>query len=488
MDLSWRNATAPINRLPADVLLLLPDFWDTHERNQKIIALTHVCRAWRQIFTSRSSLWVDIDCEDADKTRVYLERSRSSPIILSLCRRDNLPPDDSFFQITPHVIERLESLFVNGTPENLQEITNSLSCPAPLLEDMAIIGGHRPWPEDDIPDLTPALFDGDLSSLCELRLKCVRTELPWRNMAALTSFTLVGTSPVSVGHLLDFLESAPRLQDVELCFEISTSGAAEDGRLVSLAHLRFMSIKDGSSSVLLDHLLIPVGADLTVLVDLPRPTTEHPRFLDNLRNLSDFTAIKLNSGYRPQIEFRGPNGKVTMALTTEAALGRGTCLTLGFLAQFDTSKTEWLRIDFSGLPPSHPHHTILPMKNLRTLELHQCETPHDFIHALDPSKSPSGFMLCPKLEALVIISEATFVKDVVGMAAARKVGGGRHSTLLGSLAGGGGPNVCYLMRWNSRVTSLIWNGVMDGGNNEEAWRNRWDIGTPEQQISPSVVR
>ena len=57
------------------------------------------------------------------------------------------------------------------------------------------------------------LFDGNLSSLRELRLKCVRTNLPWRNMAGLTSFTLSytlrGNFPIE--HLLDFFGNSSLL-------------------------------------------------------------------------------------------------------------------------------------------------------------------------------------------------------------------------------------------------------------------------------------
>ncbi|KAF9643191.1 hypothetical protein BDM02DRAFT_3104714, partial [Thelephora ganbajun] len=74
---STRNTLAPINRIPPEVLTLIPDFWDRSDRGQDVIALTHVCRAWREIFTSHSSLWTDFDCMDSNKTRVYLERSKA---------------------------------------------------------------------------------------------------------------------------------------------------------------------------------------------------------------------------------------------------------------------------------------------------------------------------------------------------------------------------------------------------------------------------
>ena len=368
---------------------------------------------------SRSSLWADLDCEDADKTLVYLERSKSFPINLSLRRGrdDGLTPHDPFFQITPQDIGRLKSLFVEGTLLNLEDITTPLSCPAPLLEDMSIIGARGSWP-DDTPGLTPTLFGGNLSLLHTLRLEFVCTESPWRNMDNLTSLRLFNTEPPSMSQLLDFFESAPHLRKVELRFGDPIPGA-EDGRLVSVAHLRDMYLGGGPSSALLDHLLIPVGARLEVQVDLPKPPfpIEDHTFLDNLGNLRDFTTIQSIGGWH--LEFCGPNGGVLMILDTKEY---GVALALGTLAQFDTSKTERLAIDFSGIP-SHPspYHILLPMKDLRTLELQQCATPDIFVRALDPSKSPSGVVVCPKLEKLDIRFTLSFdIKNAIGMAAARK--------------------------------------------------------------------
>ena len=38
---SVRNRRAPINRLPCDVLALIPDFWGRHEREKVAITLTY---------------------------------------------------------------------------------------------------------------------------------------------------------------------------------------------------------------------------------------------------------------------------------------------------------------------------------------------------------------------------------------------------------------------------------------------------------------
>jgi len=122
------------------------------------------------------------------------------------------------------------------------------------------------------------------------------------------------------------------------------------------------------------------------------------------------------------MEFSGPNGEVVMELTTKATLDDGARMVLGSLAQFDTSKTELLEINFTGHPSSYsPYDTLLPMNGLHTLQLHQCTSPDIFIRALDPSKCLSGVVVCPKLEKLDMRNKAAVdIKDVIGMAAARE--------------------------------------------------------------------
>jgi hypothetical protein len=285
---SWRNGLTPVNRIPPEILALIPDFWDRHYggRDRDVIALTHVCQAWREVFTSQSSLWTTLDWMDEDKTRVYLERSQSLPVNLSLHTKTLRPSHHPFFEIIPYATGRLKSLSVAGPPEHLQGIIAHLSRPAPLLEELSICGDHG-----YVPVLILALFNEDLSSLHSLCLKRVRTGLPWGNMVNLTSFTLCHAE-VTATQLLDFFESAPHLRNVHLYSPTPTLGIQDD-RSVLLACLKRMRITGGLASPLLDHLLIPVGTDLTIRVDLPTKDNP-PRFLDNLRNLPNFTTVELS--------------------------------------------------------------------------------------------------------------------------------------------------------------------------------------------------
>ena len=371
---------------------------------------------------------------DADKTRVYLERSKSSPIKLELWRTEDqhLPPHDPLLQIVPRATGRLKSLCINAAPGNLPDITAHLSSPAPLLESLMIGGGCEFEPGRN-PVLTTALFNGNLSSLHTLHLQCVRTELPWRNMGNLTSFALRHARPgeISISHLLDFFESAPRLQGIRLQFATPTSGG-QDGRLVSLACLEWMDISgDEPSSLLLNHLVIPVGTKLTTKAAFRGLLIEDhlPKSLDNLKNLSNFTKIHIRTdGLRSLMEFTGPNGEVSVEpVAPHVDLSR---LVLEFLAGFETSKTEELEILRSNPPASWiPHRALLPMKNLRTLTLSRCTNPHVFVHALNPELFPSDVVVCPQLKELTFVLSTYGVKfdigNVIGMAAARELRGAK---------------------------------------------------------------
>jgi hypothetical protein len=422
---SWRNKLAPISQLPLEVLTLIPDCWDGRNREKNAITLTHVCRAWREIFTSRSSLWTDFDCADSEKTRVYLERSKSSPINLKLSREDGLFPHDPFFQIAPHAVDRLKYLFVSTTQDHFKAITNCLSRPAPLLEDLNIFGSaDDPFSN---PVLPTTLFNGDLSSLRNLQLHSLRTRLPWRNMVSLTSFSLgyVLEPRVSIRQLLDFFESAPCLLDIELTFATPASGA-QNGRLVSLARLRKLYIYGFQPPPpLLDHLLIPVGVKMTTELDLPGPQIEDhlPKSLDNLRNLSNFTKIRLHfDSCFVSIKLSGPNGQVCMtSICPEPDATRSVPRSL---APLDTSKTKSLEIINSDPLSEDLHQALLSMKNLRTLTLSLCKNLQSFILALAHDPNSMDPITYPKLEGLVFRTEERFdVESIVKVAAARASGG-----------------------------------------------------------------
>ena len=287
-------------------------------------------------------------------------------------------------------------------------------------------------------------------------------------MDNLTSFMLGQPPPgeVTVSQLLDFFESAPRLCEVELHSTIPTT-SAQNGRLVSLTCLKRMNIRDcGPASVLLDHLLIPVGAKLRTESSLRDSLIGDllPRSLDNLKNFSNFTTIQLYlGGLYPHMEFSGPNGEVTIVTVTYR--DDETCLVLECLTELDISGTEWLEIN-RGDPPSraHVYQALLPMKDLRTLVFFECKSLHTFIHALQPGADSSDAVVCPQLEGLGLVlctdGEMFDITSVVEMAAARALRGVKLRTVR--IAGGEGEAGLDV----SELRKYVWNvefGPVNGG-------------------------
>lgn len=310
-------------------------------------------------------------------------------------------------------------------------------------------------------------------------------------MVNLTSFALgyVLEPKVTIGQLLDFFESAPSLLDVDLTFSTPTFGA-QIGRLVSLRHLKKLNISGfDPPPLLLEHLLVPVGVKMLIELlgpDGPRIEDFLPRSLDNLRNISDFTKIRIHfGGHFTSMQFAGPNGHVLMG-SSEPGVDT-TRSVVQSLAILDTSKTKWLEILRSDPLSEDFHQALMSMKNLRTLILSLCKDLHSFIVALAPIPDSTNPITCPNLEGLVFRTQEPFdVETMVEVAAARASAGSPLKSIRivnwGELVPGEG--VRELLKHVSRVknTSEITNADYYGygdlsdifygfgdDNNEECW-------------------
>ena len=298
-------------------------------------------------------------------------------------------------------------------------MTTYLSQPAPRLESLKI-GVECECSPHRGPMIPHNLLGGDLSSLRKLRLQCVRTELPWRNMRNLTSFTLRYTLPgdSSVGRLLDFFASASGLRKVRLHFATPTFGT-QHRRLVAMACLERMEFFGGGPpSLLLDHLLIPAGAKVTTEVD-SQGFLHLPRSFDGVRELSGFRIRMHVVEFQPRMRFSGPKEQISIHPATPP-IASDVCRVLESLAQFDPLKVERLRLaggDLNQQDGCTIWRVLNPMKFLRTLTISRCKNLSRFMRILDDD------LICPKLEELIIDpctdGEKFDIQSVAGAAAVR---------------------------------------------------------------------
>ena len=412
---SVKNDFAPINRIPPEVLSLIPDYCDNYDT---LITLTHVCHGWRELFISRSSLWASLDCTNVEKTRVYIERSKSSPLEISLLEKHHGSAycDEALLLAAPH-INRLSSLDVYGPSHILADLNKYFTCPTPLLRKLKI---DLAFDHNPAPSFPGTLFNGDLSSLRKLSLAGFTTNLPWRNLVNLTTFELHHSSgtvdPPFVTRLLDFFESAPLLSKIELCHSIPASSNVPPERLVSLPHLKkFSTTSRLAQSTLLNHLSVPNGALLVIAFtfsgeDSPIPTNL-PKDLSNLNNLCHVTAMNLSFHQAEKlVRLSGPSGGLYIYGTWTAGGTSSHALESRIfysLDRFNLSRIQSLAVTKYTSSPSNEvekspiFRSLFQMNDLRTLTLIECNN-LSFIYSLNPEKNESDSVLCPNLEEVVI--------------------------------------------------------------------------------------
>ena len=98
---SAKNLLAPISRIPPDVFSLIPDYYGEHHAEQDVIVVD--IRAITGGICSHHipRYWTRLDSVNVDKTRTYIQRSRSSPLQVYLSYYADI--GDTFPLIIPHI-------------------------------------------------------------------------------------------------------------------------------------------------------------------------------------------------------------------------------------------------------------------------------------------------------------------------------------------------------------------------------------------------
>ena len=286
--------------------------------------LTHVCRGWRDLFISRSSLWTGLNFTNIDKTLTFIRRSQSSPLKFYIGEYDVL--DDALALGIPHIF-RIKSLTIESWRLRLISILRHFHCHTPLLEKLDIKLSN-PF---DTRDLDATIPNWDISSLRELHLNRVATNLPWKNLVNLRILTLIShRRSYETTQILDFLESTPLLHTVFLRYPFQNPSDAPPERTVRLRHIKALTIvaeprnANPPHLALIRHLHIPIGASLISEFDSPHgesPFLEYlPERCPNLSNLSDITTINLLFGSCSEpssMRLSGPSGSLYASTSWE---------------------------------------------------------------------------------------------------------------------------------------------------------------------------
>ncbi|TRM57709.1 hypothetical protein BD626DRAFT_574204 [Schizophyllum amplum] len=293
-----RNRRAPINRLPDDVLEIIfrlarpynagffPSWPISTKWSHRLLAVTHVCKRWRDVALGLASLWAVVDlCKQrrlGDVGEDLLQRSGNT--LLDVFYLTHTPIEDQIARVHP----ALQTLVLNRAHHiaslHICNITldalNTLLCtPLPSLGVLSLVDIIADSAVDDgLSDTTCTPF-AELTP--RLRKLAIAYHMPahiQHSVSHLTHLALYYTGQISTRDgLLDILERSPHLQYLLIVDPTNHTGThvpASIGvgaahRRIPLPHLRRVYLYDVwmseiGISRLLSFIDVPDDCDLRI--------------------------------------------------------------------------------------------------------------------------------------------------------------------------------------------------------------------------------
>ncbi|KAI0258876.1 hypothetical protein BC834DRAFT_670830 [Gloeopeniophorella convolvens] len=273
------NALAPVSLLPTELLArvfhLLRDDQGHHNdaRLPPSVAVTHVCRHWREVALNDSSLWSVIRdnaprCNRRCITEMLI-RSKNAPLDVEVYR----PYTDLLHSLTHHS-SRISRLSLSNLEDNPggDGVQDLLETEAPVLEDLymeTLWRARRPIGVSRDPPVSTSgfrLFHQRSSKLRKIHLYNIH--IPWSYFpkSNLTHLEIISESPDSIltpntaeilrlgalDDLIDVIANSPCLERLSLkhCLVPTSLQPTLPETVIELPRLRQLDLSGPSSGVL----------------------------------------------------------------------------------------------------------------------------------------------------------------------------------------------------------------------------------------------
>ena len=358
------NALAPINRLPPEILGMIPKY-GSGQTSKDLVAVSSVCSYWRNTFVAAPSLWMTLDGKGLEKSRAWVKRSGTLPIQLLVPGSPD-PEVLEFLVLHSHRLEvmhlpRLEardcSLFTeNHIPKLLR--------PAPLLRHICVeIHGLG-----DPNFGAPVPMTGEFPSLEVFHIYGLSVSITNLRTPNLRNLRLNGAFDLK--SLLDLLESSPLLE----CFTFQL-GPCQDEPAITRGMVSLEKVKRATflceGFKILQHLLLPTSDTITIEIPsyhIDNTTNDYTQLLSALDGLPMSRQVLSIDFYieypllNRSTSLEGPNGKLRL-LTDDIDDPITSATLLRLLAQHSTKSIRKLWI-----PDFFPIHFDLVGDFLKSLE------------------------------------------------------------------------------------------------------------------------
>ncbi|KAI0766630.1 hypothetical protein BD413DRAFT_615043 [Trametes elegans] len=328
------NNMSPSSRLPPEILseiftLVAVDHFQSMRkmhygsfRAYKWIALTHVCRAWRNIALNTPRLWSRIIVTQSDMALEVLSRSRKAPLHVSATVN---APDDPRAAVLDAIVKepsRLEELHVTAPARMVHAWSSKWTQPADNLEKLSLDSDLKAFDHSSLfasSSLCPQLFSGHAPSLRHLDVQ--RIAIDWNHplfCETLRSLTIHANYDITpklgvFTQLLDALVNMKQLERLQLNEAIPR--LAEEGthspevqRTVMLPNLQLIDLfSDGTECAqLLRHLSLPPTVKMIVNGRTERGAADLVRvYSDHLSRAEPLETVRLAPRFSSQIHVQG---------------------------------------------------------------------------------------------------------------------------------------------------------------------------------------
>ena len=238
----WRNTFAPINRLPLDILSLIP----THLTSQRDrFRASYVCRHWRRTFLRSAELWSGLVLSKGEVyVKTLLERAKGSPLVIDIVDRPSVLAS-TLALISSHT-KQIKSLNFGGLGwADVQRFMDTNPGPFSFLDSLTLnIQRSLIEPDMIIPPSTRFFSTAvNLKGFYFYQLSGWSPPLSHFVFPNLIEFEFSGPPKEfsSALQLLDFLEASPILRRVHIMGDVSLEGVPRR-RVVVLPNVKDLGI------------------------------------------------------------------------------------------------------------------------------------------------------------------------------------------------------------------------------------------------------
>ena len=248
---------------------------------EALVAVTHVCRHWRQVALDAPALWTRIFNGDPERMAVFVERSRKAPYSLYLVTTTWML-SESFGTLPRDRLRRLDLMLIQPPHTHLGRSSFS-TLVAPALECFTVDNSDDYHSSDPERLEWVRILEGKTDSLQALALCYIGGWAPSNAFPHLTHFHLTYCRDVEThtADLLVILANAPNLEFVYIGQQLDRPMDVKPSspRPVVLSHLRSLTLNACSykrATNLLKHLSLSEDcfvrlSEVVGEIDNPRP-------------------------------------------------------------------------------------------------------------------------------------------------------------------------------------------------------------------------